>query len=166
MLHRKRSAVLKSLLCAAYFPWCSAHRSKHIEPARVPLSINPWTAPRKTLLLPSSEDAIISSECILVEDKTDSSHSQEKIPLKAFILAQMCSFSHWQYFYSMGPKQQCVMSFIKPVDWLVDNRLTLLHISNRTVAIHMNLHRVHSQNSGWHCLFPPSSVGSLCGGEK
>lgn len=72
MLHRKRSTALKPLVCAAYFPWCSAHNSRSIEPACVPLSINPWTAPRKTLLLPWSEYAIISSECSLVEDETDS----------------------------------------------------------------------------------------------
>jgi len=35
MLCRKRSEILK-LVCAAYFPWCSAYKSRGIEPACCP----------------------------------------------------------------------------------------------------------------------------------
>lgn len=165
MLHRNRSAVLKSLVGVAYFPWCSAHKTKHIEPCTF---VNKY-------MDSTTENTIITFKWrryyelwvyFLAEDKTDSCYSHEKIPLKAFTLAQMCSFSHWQYFYSVGHKQQCVMRFIKPVDWLVENLLMLLHISDWTSAMYMNLQCASSQNSGWHCLFPPSSVRSLRGGEN
>lgn len=49
--------------------------------------------------------------------------AKEKIPLKPFTLAQICTFSNWQYFYAMGLIQHCVMRFIKPVDWLFEYHL-------------------------------------------
>lgn len=171
MLHRKRSAALKSLVCAAYFPWCLAHKSRHIEPAHVPLSINPWTAPRKTLLLPWSEETITSSECILGEDKTDSSHSKEKIPMNAFTLAQICAFSHWQYFYSMGPKQRCVMRFIKPVDCLAEYHLRLmrsggnLHISKWTEALEYEF-TPYKQPKHCLALYIPTILSQISEVEK